>query len=518
MLDDLKDIDFSSVIDSDDPLATRKFTQMVDLGALPDAEMAIRQVAEEVRKIPNRESRDLLVAMLKVENAQVPVKFILRKGVLDLIREVNREVGSDKRNLFDALVNPVWEVVKDFARLSSATAGSRLSTTDALARFRSLKPQDQEGLLHRLAISLYQPGGADSLDPVSLLVVQAGYYDEKVALLCASLIMLPLILGAVLLGNVLSLRLVARNRTRLVVSREAADTSELESPFTKPVELYGRSEVLRGLRNLARRGWSTIGVVGRRGVGKSRLLHALATAETDGKEEPIINVSVSSPSRFQEEDFIRSMLERLALSTEASIARYLGVRPISIRRMDSRTAQVGTYFYTGALIVLATIVLSRAGRLSQVDIVVIWLPILALVFASILLYLRYLSKLQPVDLSSWLRRDRIHNLHTVILYREVYEVLRDLRHRAQSGRADPADSGRRTRTLLMWLIGIDAGFLVSSFFGVITGFGFTGSTGEIRASEAVRLGITLLVALGFGLIGTYNLGPHLIAASLMRKA
>ena len=144
---------------------------------------------------------------------------------------------------------------------------------------------------------------------------------------------------------------------------------------------------------------------------------------------PTIKVWVSSPSKFQEEDFIYSIFERLALSTEGTIANYLGAKPISIRRIESRTAQVGAWLYVAAMIILGCVVYQMYNRLTRSDIIITWLPILAIVFTSIWLFVDYLTKLQPVNLSSWLQRDRSHNPHTVMLYKEVFDILRVLRER-----------------------------------------------------------------------------------------
>ena len=112
------------------------------------------------------------------------------------------------------------------------------------------------------------------------------------------------------------------------------------------------------------------------------------------------------------------------------------VKPISIRRIEARTAQVGSWFYLGTLVVLTFLIYSMASRLTKPDIVVTWLPILAIIFTSIAVFFSYISKLQPVDLSSWLQRDRTHNPHTVMLYREVYSVLTYLRRRTQEAKRD----------------------------------------------------------------------------------
>ena len=208
--------------------------------------------------------------------------------------------------------------------------------------------------------------------------------------------------------------------------------------------------------------------------GKSRLLFALFQSKFAETVTPTIKVWVSSPSKFQEEDFIYSIFERLALSTEGTIANYLGAKPISIRRIESRAAQVGAWLYVAAMIILGFVVYQMYNRLTRSDIIITWLPILAIVFTSIWLFVDYLTKLQPVNLSSWLQRDRSHNPHTVMLYKEVFEILKVLRDRTQdnSSRIFTARVILRATSLIV----LCAIFIISSFFILFT---FTTSSSSL---------------------------------------
>ena len=102
----------------------------------------------------------------------------------------------------------------------------------------------------------------------------------------------------------------------------------------------GRSAFLERLIKLSGKGWSTIALVGRRGVGKSRILYQLysprtsptgsAAAATPAGSEAAsqfaISVWMAAPSKFDEEDFIESTFEQFALNTESAVARYLGAK------------------------------------------------------------------------------------------------------------------------------------------------------------------------------------------------
>jgi len=167
-----------------------------------------------------------------------------------------------------------------------------------------------------------------------------------------------------------------------LIDEETTSFPEDSSTLGTPVELFGREEVLRNLRSLAERGWSTIGVVGRRGVGKSRLLFSLFKDRFSESVTPTIRVWVSSPSRFQEEDFIYSMFERLALSTEGTIAGFLNAKPLSVRRMESRAAQIGAWTYAAGLVILGFLVLQMYHRWTRGQIIITLLPILMIVSTS----------------------------------------------------------------------------------------------------------------------------------------
>ena len=424
--------DFGVFANSQDPFATEKLASMFEGKRLENTDL--QALYDKIYNIPSRSAKDALLDLLKNESPDFPVKKIFQPQVFALVNQINQNLGADKNDFFNSVADPIWLVVQNLAR----TAAVRTTATQGekhlegyLNSFRSLDQADQAGLLQQLAITLYQPGGEFSLDPVRLLVAQAQSWNDGVALICAAVISLPPLIICVFLGGFLSTKLVARDRMRELIKEETTAFPADASALGTPVELFGRADTLRNLRNLAERGWSTIGIVGRRGVGKSRLLFALYQDKFAESVTPTIKVWVSSPSKFQEEDFIYSIFERLALSTEATIASYLNAKPLSVRRMESRGAQVGAWLYAGSLTLLGFLVFQMYDRLTRADIIITWLPILVIVCTSLWLFMDYLSRLQPVDLSSWLQRDRSHNPHTVMLYKEVYDVLKILRDRAR---------------------------------------------------------------------------------------
>lgn len=433
MLVDLKEIDFTPLTDSEDPLVVDELKSVIDRSSTPIRNPQLVQIVDNVSRISNAESKRIFKELINRDDPKISVKFLFDPRVFALVDRINKTLSDQRKDFFDGVADPIWSVVKDVAKTSTARGDSKLQLTDLLEKFRKLSPAEQEGLLHSIAISLHQPGGRYSLDPVRLLVSQSKSYNNIAALASASTITLPLLLVCIVMGGYFSRKLLARDRMRELVAKETSGSSEDERTFGSPVELHGREDILRSLRQLAERGWSTIGIVGRRGIGKSRLLYSLSQTSPDETDTPSIKVWVSSPSKFQEEDFISSMLERLASNTESAIASYLNVKPLSIRRIEGRAALVGFMLYACALTILGLIIYAMASRLTRPDIIVTWLPILGIIFTSIGLFISYLSKVQPVNLSSWLQRDRMHSPYTVMLYREVHQVLIYLRRRTGGG-------------------------------------------------------------------------------------
>jgi hypothetical protein len=469
MLLDLKDIDFTPLTESKNLLAIDSLKSLVEKGGVPDQDAELAQLAGNINNIPSAESKQVFKELLRSEDIKTPIKYLFGSRIFQLINQINRNLPDQRKEFFDAVADPIWVVAKEKARTDFARSPSKFPIVELLNKFRPLSETGQNELLHHLAISLYQTGGSNSLDPLRLLVVQARAHDNITALFTASLINVPLLLICLLLGGFFASKLVARDRMRELVHKETLEYPIEDSAYGNPVKLFGREGLLISLRSLTERGWSTIGVVGRRGVGKSRILHALSQPEVDAQAKPTIRVWISSPSKFHEEDFISSMFERLAFSTESAIAADLNVKPISIRRIESRAAQVGICFYAGAMFVLSLLIYNMASRLTRPDIVITWIPVLAIILTSIGFFISYISKLQPVDLSSWLQRDRTHNPHTVMLYREVYRVLTYLRRRSHSTQVDNVwPKGGFVRLGGLFLSG---GFVFyGGFFGVVALF------------------------------------------------
>ena len=450
----------------------------------PPTDSSLKTLAHNIVTKTNKDVTNTVIRLLDRDDPNTPIAPLFRTPVFDLIKRIDKLEKDSKLEFFNAVADPVWPVVQLMAHTSASQFRDEEFFDKALNTFRNKDNSERNNLLHQLAISVYQPGGDFSLDPINLLVVEAKGWNDTAALLCAAVIVLPLLFICVLSSGYFARKLVARDRMRELISKELQGYTQSFSTVGNPVELQGREDVLRSLRSLAERGWSTIGVVGRRGVGKSRILYALSQSHVDQTETPTIRVWVASPSKFQEEDFIASVFERLAISTESAIASFLNAKPLSIRRIESRATHHTLWYYAGVICLLLIVVFQMYDRLTSADIVITWLPIAALLFSSIVLLLHYISRLQPVDLSSWLQRDRAHNPHTVLLYREVNEALRYLRRRAQQA-AGNARLGGPARHLTMRISSII--FWVALFFTLYFSDG---------GAEVVIAGLLIVAAAG----------------------
>ena len=242
---------------------------------------------------------------------------------------------------------------------------------------------------------------------------------------------LPIVSGAIFIGGFLGRKLVERDRIRDLIITEKSNQQEFGTTHAIgiPVELQGRERFLEKLRNLSGRGWSTIGVVGRRGIGKSRILHELYQPSSKSSEDYGISVWISAPTQYEEEDFIESVLEQFASKTEKAVARYLGAEPFAVRQLEALLTKAGLIIFIIAMCILAFMWLIIYQRLLRPEVVISWFPILLVVVISAAFLVRHLTHLQPVDLSPWLESDRTHSPHTVLLYKCVQKTVKFLRIR-----------------------------------------------------------------------------------------
>jgi hypothetical protein len=341
------------------------------------------------------------------------------------------------RSWFLALTaDPVTPTVKVISAQWKGDNAVKSWLPDELNRLVALDSGNQEQLLHYLAIDLYRPIGGSSLNASSLTIVQTDTLSRALSYLCATLINVPYVLVAVFLGAWASRKLVGRDRARALI---AAERWGQDDPGYVPgvaVEIQGREPLIERLGLLSGRGWSTIAVVGRRGIGKSRILYELYSPSQKRSSRFAIAVWIAAPAQFNEEDFIESALEQLVANTERAVSNYLGAAPYPMRVLELRMAWAGVGIVAAACVALGMVFVEMDERLSLPQIRFSWFPVgfVALMGAAVLVL--HFARLQPVDLSPWLERDRSRNPQTVLLYRRARQALAFLRGRRSRAGAD----------------------------------------------------------------------------------
>lgn len=432
-----KNADFGELISSRKAFKVKKLSDQLN-AIQPSPNEDFPQLMVSLRTLDKEDSKNLTALLTNAVEKNYLIEYLFSKPTLELVRSIKQDLElKDQKEFLTSIVNPVSYSVNGLLNENlEPNSQNNSAIIKSLSDFGNLIGKDQNAVLHQLAIDFYQPGGEYSFDPISLLIMQATLWNDNAGWLTATFLNLPLLIGFMFLGAYVANLLNKRDRIREILVDENTEFSDMRNTLGTPVELIGREDVINTLKTLAERGWSTIGIVGRRGVGKSRILHALVTdasvvyENSEIKQSNGIRVWVSSPSKFSEEEFILSIYERLALSAERAVAQFLKAKPLSIRIIENKIAVSSSCFYAVAVLVFGIILFYMSNRLSRTDIVVIWIPILALTFSSFCLFFAYLIKLQPINLTSWLQSERSQNPHTYLLYRDIFQVLESLKQRS----------------------------------------------------------------------------------------
>ncbi|NEO90116.1 MAG: hypothetical protein F6K56_07590 [Moorea sp. SIO3G5] len=379
----------------------------------------------------NPDGKTEIAKLLRSEQPQVPIKNLFTQKLFDFVISIQNNLTVKQKELFFSLLrDPVTPTILQMSKKLPPYKDLNW-LEEQLNNFIKLTPKNKEAILHHLAITTYRATGKYSLNPVSLLIFQAGSLSGWLAFLCATILMLPIVSGAIVLGAWFGSKLVERDRTRDLIFAERSNRRDLSHVHALgiPVELQGRQNFLAKLRKLSGRGWSTIGVVGRRGVGKSRVLYEIYQPTSKVSQNYGIRVWMSAPSQYQEEDFIESTLEQLALNAEQAVADYLGAEPLAVRKLEALLVRLGLVVFVVASCILAFMLWIIYQRLLRPEVMITWFPILLVFIASAGCLIKHLAHLQPVDLSPWLESDRVHSPHTVLLYRRIQRAFKYLRYR-----------------------------------------------------------------------------------------
>lgn len=356
-------------------------------------------------------------------------------GVLDFARATDKV--RDPRELLDVIADPLSVATQ---RVIAADTANSDWLPKIFAKFIGLTPDNREQILHHIAIMLYRATGDYSLSPLRLLALQASTLSPVLALLCATMLMFPGSVAAIAFGGFSARKLIERDRTRLLIAAERR-SGQVVGDIGLPVDLLGREPLLERIRKLGGRGWNTTAIVGRRGIGKSRALHELYKPANSDSNGAAVSVWIAAPTSYNEAEFVESVFEQLALRTERAVADQLRARPLPVRMLEQKQAKAGVWMFTTILAALALLLGVAYRLLLRPEVMITWIPILFVVAVASGILVRYLSDVQPIDLSPWLERDRSHSASAVLLYREARAALRYLDARRSRGASAPIAPG-----------------------------------------------------------------------------
>ena len=450
-------------------------TDILSLATLIDSNTNANPVSQKMtpnlRKFANaiysilkgdKQGRKEFRELLNSDIPEVSVSHLFNQKIYDLIDSIESELDNeDKINLFSILRDPVTPTIQKIVATLPSYDAQKQWLTSLLTEFTELTPENQEAILHHLAIATYRAQGVHSLDALPLLIFQAQSLSYWLAFLCATILMLPIIALATLSGGFFGSKLVERDRIRELIAVERSYGEQINQSHTMgiPVELRGRENLIKRLRNLSGRGWSTIAVVGRRGIGKSRILYELYQPTIVTSPNYGVKAWISAPSQYQEEDFIESILEQLAFNAEKAVADYLGALPFAVRQLEGLLASSGLVIFIVATSIIAAQLFIIQESLDRPEVMITWFPILLVIVASIICLIVYISHLQPLDLSPWLENDRSHSPDTVLLYRRIQEIFKHIsfRHIQTNTISRLIGQGKSKLTIISELIAVVVG-------------------------------------------------------------
>lgn len=488
----VEDFNFSSLCGgqgstADEQECTREIATYLERDVQITGDSQIEIFAKHLKDNYSQEEVDDVRGLLEIENLDFQVFFLLHSEVVDIINQLQAFSKVEREDIFLAISNPIRFVVpylfekellidkssfleQEPEYKNPSIRKGYIEEVSILFQDISIMTEEQlEGLLHQASISLYRAEGPYSHNIFSFMIVQANAWQPLAGSFVSSLLCFPFVLVSALIAFYGAQKLTARDQLRDLMLDEANQTGRNRHVIGTTDLLRGRNEIVKKLVLLAGRGWSSIAIVGRRGIGKTRVLYELMRADQGNQRPSTITAWISAPSKFEESDFVESILETLSADVENAISQYLGAQPIEVRRLETNATLVGGAIYIVFVFVIVTTLALMTNRILSTQIISTWFPVLLVLLASLSLLFFHIGRLQPVDLSSWLERDRSNNPHTVLLYREAQRVQNFLVERRKAS-IKYIPTFRTPRFIRFFLIGLVTTIFVVSFiemFGII---------------------------------------------------
>ncbi len=342
------------------------------------------------------------------------------------------EQELEKQLMFDS-----WKrTIEDFFSNQPNNKNININTGE------KLKQEAQEEILFNIAYLLYDSIENSFLSFLNKIVIAATFINLTLGQFVALLFQLPLSLAAIILAQYSAQILVTRDRLGTILLSEKFHQAKSRYTIGKTDMIRGRDSTISEMKKRAGRGWSSIAIVGRRGVGKTRILYELVQPNHNNPHPKTITAWISAPTQFNESEFVESVLERLTADIEYTVAQRLGVKPLEIRQSETNQTIVGFVIYCLFLLIFASVTVSVFPSSQGVipdKATFIMLPVGSIIVCSIGCLIFHYINLQPVNLSSWLEKDRASNPQTALLYRDMRRINAFLEQR----RTSPSASGKK---------------------------------------------------------------------------
>ncbi|MBD2337317.1 hypothetical protein H6G64_09965 [Calothrix sp. FACHB-156] len=456
------------------------------------------------------------------------------------------KVDEDKqKELFKNLRNPLRQVFIDSEVISylrqEISGVKKASETESMQRIiqefypdqddlqdtnnssSKVKNDDEhrEEILHDMAYSLYGSADTSFQSPLNRIVIVGTFINLHLGRFVALLFQLPFPLIAVVLAQYAAQTLVTRDRLGTILLSEKSRQVKSRYTMGKTDTVRGRDSTVSEMKKRAGRGWSSIAIVGRRGVGKTRILYELIQPDESNLYPKGITAWVSAPTKFDESEFVESVLESLTADIEYTVAEKLGAKPLEIRRIETNQTIAGIVIYSLCLVAFISVALAifpPDQGVAPEQAAFTLLPVGCFIACSIACLILHYISLQPVNLSSWLERDRVSNPQTALLYRDMRRVCAFLEQRrifsGSTGKQESINYPRLvlTTVLISTLVSTLASFIIIGIPFVIW-FVYTNFSKINQFQLLVIIGITILLIIAAGLalrrevsrIGGYSL-------------
>lgn len=363
--------------------------------------------------------------LLSTQDAFFPVSYLFRKDVLNILRLTRQFRDKERDSMFYSLQHPIDFCLNSLLQTGITLTSTRTGLFDTVA---ALSNKEKENVVSRCAMEVFNNAGEFSPPLVDIMIYNVDFISAFWGLLLSTLLCAPYVFISLFLGSLLARRLIVRDNLRQIVMSE--EKYSYENEFSRgEIPIQGRNKELNKMVDLAGRGWSAIAIVGRRGIGKTRILSELY--HNSLKKKSNLSAWISAPTQYTEEEFIQNAFEQIINNVENRISETIGSQPYEVRRLENRSVfySINIFLIFFIVTVLVFSLMTSGERFSNPQVLTSWFPIGMLLAGSMGMLVYKAITLQPIDLSSWLERDKANNPYCALLYRDTIKAKTFLNNR-----------------------------------------------------------------------------------------